>query len=63
MDLDLGADLKDHTPSGEEHDGIPDDSAHRPAISGRGTEGGGDGRVGRGGGLGGTIWGRVEEAS
>ena len=32
LDLDLGADLKAHRTLGVEHDGVPDDSADRPAM-------------------------------
>ena len=32
LDLDLVADLKAHKMPGEEHDGIPNDSAYRPAM-------------------------------
>ena len=53
LDLDLGADLKAHRPPGEEHDGVPDDSAYRPAMGGRGRGGGGGGGRGRGRGRGG----------
>ena len=31
LDLDLGADLKAHRTPGEGHDGVPNDSADRPA--------------------------------
>ena len=51
LDLDLEADLKAHRTSGVEHNGVPDDSAYRPAtgdsewVRGRGVkwgiEGGG----------------------
>ena len=32
FDLDVGADLKAHRTSGGVHDGVPDDSAYRPAT-------------------------------
>ena len=37
----LGADLKAHRTPGEEHDGVPDDSAYRPARGAGGVQGGG----------------------
>ena len=32
LDADLGANLKAHRTLGGEHDGVPDDSADRPAV-------------------------------
>ena len=58
LDLDLGADIQAHRPPGT-HDGVPDDAAYRPAITGLGFAlraqiGGG---VGWGGGCHGGVGG------
>ena len=51
LDLDLSADLKAHWTSGGELDGVPNDSAHRPAMGYRGGVYGGGGHEGGKGGM------------